>query len=205
MAEQDDKPDDAGFLSRWSHRKNHNVEEDNQQQQSVVAEAERKEIAEEKLKTDADMQPIESLTEDSDYTGFLSPKVSEALRKQALRRLFHIPALNVVDGLDDYAEDFTNFEPLGDLVTEEMKRMFIREKKKEEEKEKAEAEAKEKAQNESVESIDDTDVEAIEAADDTAIGDDEVVITDVNPHEDELSDEEQAETLLNNKDNIEHE
>ena len=34
--------------------------------------------------TDADMPPLESLTEDSDYSGFLSPKVSEDLRRSAL-------------------------------------------------------------------------------------------------------------------------
>jgi hypothetical protein len=36
--------------------------------------------------TDADMPPIESLTVDSDYSGFLSSKVSESLRRAALRK-----------------------------------------------------------------------------------------------------------------------
>ena len=71
--------------------------------------------------TDADMPPIESLTVDSDYSGFLSSKVSESLRRAALRKLFHSSELNVIDGLDDYAEDFTSFAALGDLVTAEMR------------------------------------------------------------------------------------
>ena len=36
---------------------------------------------------DADMPPIESLDAESDYTGFLSPGVSDALRQAALRKL----------------------------------------------------------------------------------------------------------------------
>lgn len=71
--------------------------------------------------TDADMPPLESLTVDSDYSGFLSSKVSESLRRAALRKLFHSSELNVIDGLDDYAEDFTSFTALGDLVTAEMR------------------------------------------------------------------------------------
>lgn len=71
--------------------------------------------------TDADMPPLETLTANSDYRGFLSPKVSESLRRAALRRLFHGSAFNVIDELDDYAEDFTTFEALGDIVTADMR------------------------------------------------------------------------------------
>lgn len=71
--------------------------------------------------TDDDMPPLESLDEGSDYTGFLSSKVSESLRRAALRKLFHSSAFNVIDELDDYAEDFTTFEALGDVITAEMR------------------------------------------------------------------------------------
>lgn len=71
--------------------------------------------------TDADMPPLESLTADSDYRGFLSEKVSEGLRRAALRKLFHRTEFNVLDELDDYAEDFTSFTALGDLVTADMR------------------------------------------------------------------------------------
>ena len=71
--------------------------------------------------TDADLPPVEDLSFDSDFSGFLSPEVSEDLRRLALRKLFHSPALNVVDGLDEYADDFTEFEPLGNLVTADMR------------------------------------------------------------------------------------
>jgi hypothetical protein len=38
-----------------------------------------------------------------------------------LRKLFHSPKFNVRDGLDDYDLDFTNPEPLGDIITAEMR------------------------------------------------------------------------------------
>ena len=71
--------------------------------------------------TDADMPPLESLTADSDYRGFMSSKVSESLRRAALKKLFLSAQFNVIDELDDYAEDFTTFQALGDLVTADMR------------------------------------------------------------------------------------
>ena len=71
--------------------------------------------------TDADMPPLETLGADSDYSGFLSPRVSESLRRAALRRLFGTPGFNVRDGLDDYDDDYTNFTALGDTLTSDMK------------------------------------------------------------------------------------
>ena len=56
--------------------------------------------------TDADMPALETLHDDSDYSGFLSPEVSDKLREAALRKLFHGKAFNIVDGLDDYDDDF---------------------------------------------------------------------------------------------------
>lgn len=67
------------------------------------------------------MPSLESLTADSDYSAFFSPKVSESLRRSALRRLWQIGDFGVADGLDIYAADYTRFEALGDLVTAEMK------------------------------------------------------------------------------------
>lgn len=73
------------------------------------------------LPTDADMPPIESLNADSDYSQFMSPRVSESLRRMALRKLFGAPAFNLRDGLDDYDEDFTRYQSLGDTITSDMK------------------------------------------------------------------------------------
>jgi len=79
--------------------------------------------------TDDDMPPIESLNADSDYSGFMSPKVSETLRRQALNKLFHLPHYNITDGLNDYDEDYTSFTKLGNVITHEMRRMMEIEEK----------------------------------------------------------------------------
>lgn len=64
---------------------------------------------------------LDELDQDSDYSAFLAPGVDEALRRRALRKLFRSPKFNVLDGLDDYCEDFTTFESLGSIVTADMR------------------------------------------------------------------------------------
>jgi len=123
-----------GFLSRWSKRKLAARSGDPAPSGPEPVAPEPEPAAgppeEERELTDADMPPIESLTADSDYSGFFSPKVSEELRQLALRKLFHLPGVNVTDGLDDYAEDYTRFTKLGEVVTHEMRRMLEREKER---------------------------------------------------------------------------
>ena len=82
-----------------------------------------------KALTDEDMPDIESLTPDSDYTGFLSPQVSDGLRRLALRKLFQGAEFNIRDGLDDYDQDFTGFAGLGSVVTADMKHLLEQEKR----------------------------------------------------------------------------
>lgn len=64
---------------------------------------------------------LESLGPDSDYSAFLGADVDVALRRAALRKLFHSPKFNVLDGLDDYCGDFTQFAPLAGIVTADMR------------------------------------------------------------------------------------
>ena len=71
--------------------------------------------------SDADMEPVEALTENSDFTKFMSPGVSDELRNLALRKMFQAPVFNIRDGLDEYDEDFTTFEKLGNIVTADMR------------------------------------------------------------------------------------
>ncbi len=77
--------------------------------------------------TDADMPPVESLTAESDFSQFLAEGVSDALRQAALRKLFHLPQFNVLDGLNDYDDDYTKFEKLGEVLTYHQRRMQARE------------------------------------------------------------------------------
>lgn len=76
--------------------------------------------------TDADLSPLESLDADSDYSAFLSPRVSAELKRAALRKLFHSPKFNVRCPLDSEAGNFTKFQPLGDVVTADMRHQFER-------------------------------------------------------------------------------
>ncbi len=82
------------------------------------------EVPPEKPLTDADMPPLETLEFGSDFSGFLSPDVSDPVRRAALRKLFHSSELNIVDGLDDYAEDYATFSPLGAIVTADMRHLI---------------------------------------------------------------------------------
>ena len=117
--------DERSFLSRWSRRKALRQEELDDEVLVGTEETVTKTVdsAEESppSPTDEDMPAVESLGADDNYGDFLSPKVSEKLRKVALRKLFHGAGFNIRDGLDDYDEDFTYFEPLGDIVTADMR------------------------------------------------------------------------------------
>ena len=61
----------------------------------------------------AKLPDLDTLKEDSDFTVFLQDGVPDALRRQALRRLWRTnPVLANLDGLNDYDEDYTVSEPL---------------------------------------------------------------------------------------------
>ncbi|MEJ2521510.1 MAG: DUF3306 domain-containing protein, partial [Gammaproteobacteria bacterium] len=70
---------------------------------------------------DEEMPPLESLGPDSDYSPFMSPRVSAELRRKALRQMFRSPKFNITDGLEVYAEDYTKFAPLGNVMTADLK------------------------------------------------------------------------------------
>lgn len=131
-----------GPITRWSRRKQAVQEEQRQLEREAEAQKVQQEL-EAQLPTDADMPDIDTLTEDSDFSGFLSPKVSESLRRVALRKLFHSPSFNMIDGLDDYDEDFTSFAKLGDILTADMKHQMEVEARKKLELAQSEDEAKE--------------------------------------------------------------
>lgn len=136
---------EEGFISRWSRRKhvargvNADLDIADTAAEPMAAEAFCDDTAEdftdasadiavveEYLPDDSDMPPLESLDEDSDYTGFMSPNVSDELRNLALRKLFLGGMFSQRDGLDDYDDDFTSFEKLGDVVTAEMRHQMER-------------------------------------------------------------------------------
>ncbi len=133
-------------FSRWSRRKLAVKQEEESLQEPIevakleagsespLAEVPVEAEAEAPPLTDADMPDIETLTEESDFSPFMSPGVSDELRKLALRKLFRASVFNVRDGLDEYDDDFTTFEKLGDIVTSDMKHRIEMEEKKRREK-----------------------------------------------------------------------
>lgn len=120
------KENDQGFLNRWSQRKRESsaeddLQSDDQQLPTQTSAPEESDEASQQVLTDADMPDIETLDAESDYSPFLSEGVSKELRNLALKKLFFSGKFAIRDGLDDYDDDFTYFEPLGDTVTSDMK------------------------------------------------------------------------------------
>ena len=112
-------------------------------------------LAEPVAPTDADMVALDTLDANSDYAPFMSEGVSSELRKAALKKLFFSGKFAARDGLDDYDDDFTHFEPLGDTITSDMK-FHARRKEKDRlaklEQERLALEAQEQAVSETAES-----------------------------------------------------
>ena len=130
--------DDEPFLNRWARRKRvarAGGDVDTTVGESSVEEPPKGEAAEARAGedsqapelTDEDMPCVDGIDKDTDMSGFFSPKVSQAVKKAALRKFFHSPIFNIVDGLDDYDEDFRNFAALGDIVTSDMRGIMERE------------------------------------------------------------------------------
>jgi hypothetical protein len=153
-------------LSRWSRRKQQTaeatqiedlaleVEQQNQVEndlEALTSEDQQNEVQQPVL-TDDDMEPVEGMTEESDFSKFMSSGVSDKLRNLALRKLFHAPIFNIRDGLDEYDGDYTSFEKLGDIVTADMRHQMELEANK-----KLEQEAKEIAEAESISDEQDPD------------------------------------------------
>ncbi len=132
--------DGEGFLSRWSRRKHQSAQHPSDQFGVASAEAadslqddhkaDRTHAAGEEVESetnepappgDEDMPPLESIDQGGSVGDFFSPNVSKKLRGAALKRLFSQPEFSAPDLLEEYAGDYSNPEPLGDVVTAEMR------------------------------------------------------------------------------------
>lgn len=92
----------SAFVRRWSQRKHAGS-----RTPSPPAEAAPPLVAGPSEAAAAEPPPdLEALSESSDVSAFLGPKVGEELRRLALRKLFHMPKFNIRDGLDDYDDDY---------------------------------------------------------------------------------------------------
>ena len=92
--------DKEAFLSRWSRLK---------QEQEKAAEQPEAPAPEPEPPA---LPPVESLTSESDFRGFMHPKVGDALRRVALKKLFSDPHFNVEDPFEAYSGDWTGGEAI---------------------------------------------------------------------------------------------
>ena len=83
------------FLDRWSRRKRDSVQEKKGEESPKPS-----------------RPPVDKLTPESDFTGFMHPKVEDALRRVALKKLFSDPHFNVADPFEAYSGDWTGGEPI---------------------------------------------------------------------------------------------
>lgn len=125
------------FLRRWSRRKHQQAAETEKPKP-----VEKKDEAE--AKPAAPLPPVEKLTPDSDFTGFMQPKVEDTLRRAALKKLFRDPHFNIPDPFEAYSGDWTVGEPIPPdmLATLEQAKQLLFDKKDEPKQEQAKAEEK---------------------------------------------------------------
>jgi hypothetical protein len=98
------------FLSRWSRLK-----------QEKPAEKDDNPVAAQADAAPPELPPVESLTPDSDFRSFMHPKVADALRRVALKKLFSDPHFNVADPYEAYSGDWTGGEPIPDEMLATLK------------------------------------------------------------------------------------
>jgi hypothetical protein len=119
------------FLDRWSRLKRDCVEEKKEEESPKPS-----------------LPPVDKLTPESDFTGFMHPKVEDSLRRVALKKLFSDPRFNVPDPYEAYSGDWTGGEPIPEemlAALNQAKRLLFDEKKKEEAKEQVASEEEPKA------------------------------------------------------------
>jgi Protein of unknown function (DUF3306) len=103
--------DKRRFLSRWSQRKLDAAKAASQPKPVPPP------IAVAKPEVKPELPSIETLRGlASEYKDFLRPGVDEKLRQAALKKLFHDPHFNVMDGLDVYIDDYSKPDPIPDAV-----------------------------------------------------------------------------------------
>ena len=84
--------DKEAFLSRWSRLKREQAREEPLPEKAGEAPA---------------LPPVQDLTPESDFAPFMHPKVGDALRRVALKKLFGDPRFNVPDPYEAYSGDWT--------------------------------------------------------------------------------------------------
>ncbi len=106
--------DKEPFLSRWSRRKLDSAR-DRTAPRPAAPVAPVPPAARPPEKTE--LPPVDTLRGlASEYKDFLRPGVDEKLRQSALKKLFHDPHFNVMDGLDTYIDDYSKPDPIPEAM-----------------------------------------------------------------------------------------
>lgn len=92
----------TGFLERWSKRK----------REAAAGLPEQGGSAVESPPPRLPLPDPAAVTFDDDFSGFLRQEVQEQVRRMALKKLFHSPQFNVMDGLDVYIDDYSLPDPI---------------------------------------------------------------------------------------------
>lgn len=127
MSHRDDKTQsgtgpEEPFFKRWSRRKAEASQPAEPAPPAVAIEPEAPAAQDTGAAAESvELPPLESLGEDSNYGAFLAPGVDPALRRQALRQMFRAPKYHVIDSLDPFRADFSNYAGLGEIVTADMR------------------------------------------------------------------------------------
>ena len=120
--------DKENFLARWSRLKREEKPAEKKDDAAPPA-----------------LPPLDKLTPESDFSPFMHPKVEDALRRTALKKLFSDPHFNTPDPFEAYSGDWTGGEPISEemLATLNQARTLLFDKdEKKEEKEVAEEKPK---------------------------------------------------------------
>ena len=98
--------DKEAFLSRWSRLK--------QEQARAAPEPEARAPGAEGDAQAPALPPVDQLTPESDFAPFMHPKVGDAVRRVALKKLFSDPHFNVPDLNEAYSGDWTGGDPISE-------------------------------------------------------------------------------------------
>jgi hypothetical protein len=93
----------ANFLSRWSRLKRSGGDT-----APVTATA--------PAEPAGPLPDVATLQFSDDFSRFLHDEVEEGVKRLALKKLFHSPVFNVMDGLDTYIDDYGIPDPIDDVM-----------------------------------------------------------------------------------------
>ena len=103
------------FLNRWSRMKRDAVQEKKEDSPKPA------------------LPPVDKLSPESDFTPFMHPKVEDALRRVALKKLFNDPHFNTPDPFEPFSGDWNVAEPISEellaTLNQAKQHLFSEEKK----------------------------------------------------------------------------